>query len=217
MAGYHTVEQGECLSSIAHNNGFSDWRIIYNHPQNADFRELRPNPNVIYPGDQLYVPDPEPKNESGGTEQDHIYQLTGEPTLLRIVLDDETGQPFSNHKYELTIGDRVYAGTTDGDGLLEHEILPTDSTGQLVIWRMQDEVSAGITWVLEIGGLDPVGTTTGVQARLDNLGYDSGPVDGIQGPITTAAVREFQEDYELTVDGIVGSQTRGKLKEVYGC
>jgi N-acetylmuramoyl-L-alanine amidase len=57
---------------------------------------------------------------------------------------------------------------------------------------------------------------SGCQARLRNLGYDPGPIDGIAGPRTEAAVRAFQRDYSLTVDGICGPQTRGKLKEVYG-
>ena len=45
-----------------------------------------------------------------------------------------------------------------------------------------------------------------------------GAVDGIQGPITTGAIKRFQADCPpLDVDGIVGPHTRGKLKEVYGC
>ena len=217
MATTHVVQQGECLSSIAEYYGFSDWRIVYDHPRNASFRELRPDPHVIHPGDRLYIPDPDLKDEPGATEQLHTYELIAEPTLLRVVLEDEDGQPFANKRYELTVGDRVYPGTTDATGLLEHEIEPTDSHGQLVIWKHEQDVAKGITWMLEIGGLDPVEKITGVQARLNNLGYDSGPVDGIQGPITTAAVEAFQGENELVVDGIVGPQTRGKLKEIHGC
>ena len=40
-------------------------------------------------------------------------------------------------------------------------------------------------------------------------------VDGIFGPGTQSAVRAFQKRYGLTVDGIVGSQTWGKLLELY--
>ena len=219
MAGNHTVQQGECLSSIADSYGFADWHIIYDHAQNADFRQLRPDPNVIFPGDQLYIPDPDLKHESGATERLHTYELKAEKTLLRIKLEDEDGLPFANQKYELTVGDRVFAGSTDGDGLLEQEVGATDTTGQLVVWKPSpdDGLPRGITWTLEIGSLDPVEEISGVQARLNNLGYDSGPVDGIQGPITTAAVKAFQEENNLKVDGIVGPRTRGKLKEVHGC
>jgi len=42
-----------------------------------------------------------------------------------------------------------------------------------------------------------------VQERLAELGYDPGPVDGIVGPRTRAAIREFQADVGLPVDGHV--------------
>jgi peptidoglycan hydrolase-like protein with peptidoglycan-binding domain len=38
-------------------------------------------------------------------------------------------------------------------------------------------------------------------------------VDGIFGHKTDEAVKEFQRDNDLTVDGIVGIKTRTKLKE----
>lgn len=50
-----------------------------------------------------------------------------------------------------------------------------------------------------------------VQQKLKNLGYYTAAVDGIYGSRTTAAVRKFQQDNRLKVDGIVGSQTLGAL------
>ena len=56
----------------------------------------------------------------------------------------------------------------------------------------------------------------GVQARLNNLGYDCGPVDGIDGPQTQAAVMAFQKNHNLEVDGIAGPQTQAALMSEYG-
>jgi uncharacterized protein (TIGR02594 family) len=50
-----------------------------------------------------------------------------------------------------------------------------------------------------------------IQQRLAALGYTPGPIDGIWGRQTQAAVRRFQEQHGLTVDGIVGPITLGAL------
>ncbi len=56
-----------------------------------------------------------------------------------------------------------------------------------------------------------VTTVRGIQARLAALGFDPGPIDGIDGPKTDAAIRAFQAARGLAVDGIVGPQTRAAL------
>ncbi|MBS7360520.1 MAG: peptidoglycan-binding protein, partial [Oscillospiraceae bacterium] len=43
----------------------------------------------------------------------------------------------------------------------------------------------------------------------------SSDIDGDFGPTTLAAVKEFQKDNSLDVDGIVGSATRSALKSAY--
>jgi putative chitinase len=52
-----------------------------------------------------------------------------------------------------------------------------------------------------------------VQAALVALGY-SVAVDGVIGPKTKAAIREFQGRHELKVDGVAGPLTIAKLHEV---
>lgn len=46
-----------------------------------------------------------------------------------------------------------------------------------------------------------------LQARLQRLGYDPGPLDGQFGPQTEQAVRQFQQASSLAVDGVVGPIT----------
>ncbi len=50
-----------------------------------------------------------------------------------------------------------------------------------------------------------------IQQRLKDLGYDPGPVDGIYGSKTAAAVKVFQQRSGLTQDGVVGPQTWNAL------
>jgi S1-C subfamily serine protease/peptidoglycan hydrolase-like protein with peptidoglycan-binding domain len=46
-------------------------------------------------------------------------------------------------------------------------------------------------------------TTAAVQRQLTALGFDPGPIDGVAGPRTTAAIQEFQRQNDLTPDGQV--------------
>lgn len=46
-----------------------------------------------------------------------------------------------------------------------------------------------------------------IQQRLKELGYYYGNIDGIIGSQSLSAIRNFQRDYGLTVDGIVGPNT----------
>jgi peptidoglycan hydrolase-like protein with peptidoglycan-binding domain len=50
-----------------------------------------------------------------------------------------------------------------------------------------------------------------MQTKLKALGYDPGPADGKFGDKTEAAVKKFQTDKRLAVDGIAGNQTLGAL------
>ncbi|WP_427017090.1 peptidoglycan-binding protein [Pseudarthrobacter sp. P1] len=74
-----------------------------------------------------------------------------------------------------------------------------------------------------VGPVDPPSGTVlnlaqlaGIQAGLTALGYDPGPVDGLSGPRTTAAIRQFQADQGLAADGIAGPLTRAALAAALG-
>ena len=50
-----------------------------------------------------------------------------------------------------------------------------------------------------------------IQCLLTYLGYSPGAIDGADGRNTQAAIRDFQADYGLTVDGISGATTQKML------
>lgn len=53
----------------------------------------------------------------------------------------------------------------------------------------------------ESAGYDDAPTIMFVQLRLRALGFDAGPVDGIAGPMTRAAIEAFQASERVKVDG----------------
>ena len=217
MSTTHIVSSGECLSSIAKDYGFDDWHTIYDFGENDAFRQLRPNPNLIFPGDEIKIPDKDSGSADSPADQGHKFQLSLDTTRLRIVVQDVQDQPIAGKTWKLMTDDvEMLKGTTGGDGMIDQEIPPALQELRLLVFLNGDS-NPPLIWDLLVGHLDPLETISGDQARFNNLAFESGAVDNIVGPITQGATRRFQTKYNLTVDGIIGPETRGKLKSVYGC
>ncbi|HET7629350.1 MAG TPA: peptidoglycan-binding protein [Bacillales bacterium] len=65
------------------------------------------------------------------------------------------------------------------------------------------------THLLKIGSRGPA--VSSLQQALKSLGYYTYGIDGIYGKRTAGAIREFQSDHGLKVDGIAGPRTYAKL------
>jgi putative peptidoglycan binding protein/LysM domain-containing protein len=215
MGTPYTVKQGDCLASIAKSFGFSDWRKIYDDPANAEFKKKRPNPNLIFAGDRLTIPDKNPKEVSRDASAQHVFKVKTKKTKVRLKLKNQDDQCFDGKKYKLEVGGRTFQGTTGGDGLVEHEI-PADAVdGKLTLWLDADTSKPGLLWALKLGHLDPVDEATGAQARLKNLGFDPGKIDGIVGPKTKAAIGAFQLLHGLQVSSTLDAATRSRLQQLH--
>jgi N-acetylmuramoyl-L-alanine amidase len=216
MPVQYVVKQGDSVSSVASKFRIP-WKKIYYDAANAEFREKRPNPHVIYPGDQIFVPDREIMHQPRPTDKRHKFLLHQQKVMLRIAMLNADGDPLSGCPYKLELAGQEYSGSTAANGIIEQLIGPDAASGTLSLWLDDAAKGAALKWRLKINHLDPVEYLTGVQARLNNLGFNSGRVDGIAGPKTRGAVRLFQQDHGLDVDGIPGPITQGKLKDIYGC
>jgi hypothetical protein len=216
MDDYYSVKQGDHLSKIAKDNGFTDYTIIWDHPNNADLKKKRQNPNVLFPGDQLFIPDMEEKQEPGATDKKHTFTVDKKTLKLRLVLEDIYEKPIAGAQCALLIDGQVYQLTTDGHGKLEQEI-PLDAKEGVLTIRGDQTPFANEVIPIKIGHLDPVDEPSGQIGRLNNLGYFAGPTDGSDAAAFNSAVQEFQCDNSLTVDGICGPNTQSKLKQIHGC
>ncbi len=204
----HTVQQGECLSSIGARYGFAA-DTLWNLSENSGLKQRRQDPNVLEPGDLLFVPDLRPKSESGGTEQKHRFRKKSGSALLRLQLLDPDDRPRANLPYTLAVEGRLITGRTDGQGMVEQRIDPHAGTASLII-EGEDPLP------LRLGGLDPLDTVTGAQQRLQNLGFACGRADGTWDERCAAALREFQERYGLQESGEIDQATRDKLRDIHG-
>lgn len=170
MAGYYTVKQGDHVSSIASANGFADYHIVWDHPKNADLKQKRQNPNVLFPGDPLFIPDREERIEPCSTDQRHNFQTKKFQLRLRLVLEDLYEKPIANTPCDLLLREGARHLTTDGAGKID-EIIPADTHDAMLLIKGPATPFQDDQIPIRVGHLDPVDKPSGQAARLTNLGY----------------------------------------------
>src|SRR4051794_20435062 len=138
MPADHNVEQGDCLASIAHQYGFADWRTIYNDDLNDALRQSRNDPNVLFPGDRVAIPDKKVRVEIGQTTMVHTYRIVRKPTRLRLVVRDVDGTVLGGKRYRLVVDGVANEGTLPDNGMLDRLIPPDASHGELAVWTDED-------------------------------------------------------------------------------
>lgn len=219
----YVVQQGDCVSSIAYEHDlFPD--TIWDHPDNAELKKLRKDPNALFPGDVLIIPEKQLKEESCPAEQKHRFRRKGVPERLRIQFltgDEEDDAPRKGIPYTLDIttknGDPVpqITGKTDNDGYLD-EMIPPDALKGIIVL---DEGEEEEVYEIMLGHIDPIDTPSGIKARLENLGYECGEDNNTLDDITIEAIRMFQADNGLKILPSdfteIDQDTLDKLEELY--
>jgi len=215
MSKRHVVRQGECLSRIARQHGFNNWRTVYEHPDNGELRKKRPNPNILFPGDIVMIPDMDVKTENAATGQTHTFVVKTPRKQLRIVFKNPRGEVIDGEPYLIRFdGGRTVEGQTDGVGLLAELVRPGETVATVAI--------AQRVLRLHLSHLNPLGDVenddlSGIQGRLNNLAYPSGRNDGIYGRRTRAALALLQADEDLEVNGLPDEPTLATLEDLHGC
>jgi hypothetical protein len=205
----HFVEQGECVGSIAEQYGFS-WKALWNHGENSALKQKRKNPNILYPGDRVFIPDQELGEASAATNQRHKFKLKDVPSTLQLrFLSD--GQPRKDEEYRIQIDDQpAIRDQTDGDGRIKRKI-PPGAECALITFPATGEV-----FKILLGALDPIDEVSGIKGRLTALGFPCGDINQTMDAATEAAIRAFQMDNQLKASGKVDDATRSKLQSLYG-
>src|SRR6267142_2598068 len=194
----HPVKPGEHMARIAADEKVASYRTLWDHASNKDLASKRKNPNILLPGDVVNLPNTAPKTASAPTEKVSKFVAASKDQLdIRVVLLDENNQPLKSLKCQFLEEGRET--TSDGSGMLERmEISPR----------------------FELGVLDPLDTPSGLQARLNNLGYYAGEIgyaDEDQIALK-CAIEEFEKENGLKPAGDPASATmQNKLKDVFGC
>jgi N-acetylmuramoyl-L-alanine amidase len=139
---------------------------------------------------------------------------------MRVIREGDHGRQVSDIQRRLTAGGhpispeepsgvfgtgtaRAVRAFQQSRGLLVDGIVGDDTWRELVeaSWRLGDRVL--YLAAPHLRGDD----VRDLQDRLATLGFNTGRTDGIFGPKTETAVREFQRNYGLPPDGIIAAQS----------
>jgi len=205
----YKVGQGDDIASIAYQYGILP-ETIWNDQANQSLRNERKDMYVLYPGDIVFIPEKRIKEERGSTEKRHRFCRKSVPEVLQVHLLDEDGNPIANEEYILDVDGNLKRGTTDENGVVRQNIPPNASQGKLII------ESIGAEYELLLGRLDPLDTTTGLQARLNNLGFACGPVDGERGDRTEGEIADYREVVELSDADDNDNNLKQHIKQQHG-
>jgi len=211
----HKVKEGDCLASITKQYGFHDPDVIYSDAANTSLKSTRKNMYVLNPNDVVKIPEKETKSTELAIEATASFKVKGIVSQFKIIVEDFAGAALANKDYELAIEGIKFEGKTDGTGLIEHKIDASDMNGELTVY-LDDTKKNNICWPLKLGCMTPHDEVSGVQSRLNNLGYFCKNEKGNEDKTTKAAVNAFKKANGLPDDDIINQATSDKLQTIYG-
>jgi len=205
----HTIAKGECISELAEKHGHFP-ETIWQDDGNSDLRRNRDDMNILLPGDEVHIPALREKEIEKPTEKRHRFRRKGVPAKLKIrfMAFDE---PHADTAYQIKIDGSFHDGQTDGDGYLDEWIAPTARKAEVTLHLPERDEQ----YDFDLGHQDPIDEPTGLQQRLENLGF-SCQATGQMDDQTKAALKMFQQENDLEPTGDLDDSTKSKLNDLHG-
>jgi N-acetylmuramoyl-L-alanine amidase len=207
----YTVKQGDCILSIAEDFGLL-WETIWNHPDNAQLKQRRKDPNILFPGDLVSVPEKDLRVESAQTEKLNKFVVKTPQAQVRLRLLNFKRQPRPNLAYTATVDGVLSSGRSDGAGYITLTVAPNAREVKLDV----TEGSRTDHYTLPLGAIDPIEEITGVQQRLTNLGYPCASENGTLGEQTKRAICALQVEKGMQATGELDDATRQAVLQMHG-
>lgn len=198
---------------------------------------LSRNPNQLFkgddatPGDTVKIPAPETKEAGAGTGKSTAFEIDPTKLFLRLRVLNEDFTALKDADYELTVEDSptpfTKKGKTDANGQIETEVPAKAQKGVLSVAvpppaGQKGAGKTGMVWELEIGALNPIlekapddACVSGVQARLNNLGFPCGAVNGVPNETFENQIKAFRKMFGLAEGKTSDATLQNKLKEVH--
>ena len=214
------IKQGEYLAKLAEQVGF-DADKVWNDDSNKPLRDTKREPNVLQPGDTLYVPGADERRYlKVNVGEENVVEANSSSTTLGLIVCDARGATIANSKVEcrgLPAHGAALPKQTDGDGKLE--LVVPHTVSEFAVDLPENRISL----IVHVAHMDPITEASGLQKRLEHLGYGSSMLcrlaavrNGDASLWLRMQVAAFQLDQGLNITGEADHATRDKLVELHG-
>lgn len=234
----YVIKQGDYLFKIAHEQNF-DAMKVWQAPENADLRKRRPNPNILLPGDVLYIPDAktrEPQTFALTPNTTNTFTSSAPSVAIIVKLIGTNSTTYSSRAYTVKELPALTDLQTDGSGTATFQAPVTLDIATLSFTDTAESFS------FTIAALNPIDSLSGMFQRLQNLGYigdrlgysdddraaaialvragllalKAQPTDGSDPPSASNPLPAGGDNGGLSDDGILDSATQDSLLQAYG-
>lgn len=217
----YVVGEAEHFPGVARAHGMLDWLSLWTNATHGELRKTRGSPTILQAGDVVHLPPRGSGQVDKPVDGSYRFRVRATPLKLRVELRQQYAAPLGGTPARLLVDAADIEAPLDQAGGIAAVIAYAAQTGTLQL-RQTRPAGAGryalsTQLALHAGRLDPLDTSAGEYQRLRNLGYHVGDFEQADADALRSAVEEFQCEHGLAVDGVCGSQTRAKLKAVYGC
>ena len=171
------------------------------------YRMLRDGADIVISGQGATQQFYEKANwESWGTTN------AGIPNCVCCIFKQVSGKTMSHTGLHIQDSKLIHCSGEVKDGIMNkawtHWAIPKGLYTQEELNRME---LITVTSILKRGSKGE--NVADLQSKLNKLGYPCGEADGKFGAATESALRSFQADHRLTVDGIAGSVTQNAIQK----
>jgi hypothetical protein len=206
-----------------------DADTVWNDPANDDLRKLRPESNILFPGDLPHVPDQDlpPVTHALTIGSTNTFTVPDAPTMtLTHKFVGADAPTYASKAFTVQELPALTGLTTSGDGVATITV-PVNLPSATVMFTDSDE-----TCVLDLGDMDPINTLYGLYKRLVNLGAISAfsefdtdtSLNNLRllraGLLALKAAQGSPDDDDsagLGDDGVLDDDTATLLRNAHGC
>lgn len=207
----YVVRQGDHLDRLAVELGF-DRAAVWGDAANNDLRAVRPDPNLLAPGDLVHVPEAPRPSAPLRLGEANTYAAQVPEAPLRLRLDTLTRGHALPCAVEGALAPTPAEVAADGTLSLRVSLLAREVTVTLP--------TLGVRLAVRPGHMDPLAEPSGLAHRLGNLGYAPSDVPDTEGGRRAAlavAIARFQRDRGLPESGAADDETLARLRAECGC